>query len=89
MKLQAYSVYDVVASVYSHPFYTVNDAVAVRDFTSAALDPQSKLYANPADFRLCKIGEFDDSVGMLLPLDQPQVLVSADAVINFRSQPKE
>lgn len=89
MKMFVYSVYDAVASVYSHPFYSVNAGVATRDFTTAVLDPSTKIYANPADFRLCCLGEFDDSTGALIPYDQVSVIVSGDSVINFRSVTKE
>lgn len=85
MKLQAYSVYDVIASVYSHPFYSVNDAVATRDFTAVVLDPSTRIHANPADYRLCRVGEFDDQTGSFSPVEQVVVLVSGDAVINFRT----
>jgi hypothetical protein len=71
------SVFDVKAVAYSNPFYSVNTAVAVRDFSHAVSDPNSGLFNNPEDFSLYQVATFDDESGLISPLVPPVFLSSA------------
>ncbi|AXH74087.1 MAG: nonstructural protein [Microviridae sp.] len=59
-----YTVYDSKALVYGNPFYSVNDQVALRDFSQAAGDPGSLISKAPVDYTLFKIGSYDDTTGL-------------------------
>lgn len=59
-----YSIFDVVAGVYSAPFFCVSDVVAVRVFRSA-MHPESMIVQFPNDYQLHYIGTFDDSTGLI------------------------
>lgn len=67
MITQIYAVYDKKAEAYQMPFFSVNDATAIRMLSRAVLDSNSMLGANPEDFQLMHIAAFDDSVGVITP----------------------
>lgn len=71
------SVFDVKAAAFSNPFYSVNPAVAIRDFRTACSDPASGLSANPEDYNLYQVATFDDESGLFVPTVPPLFLVSA------------
>lgn len=63
--LYVFSVRDMVAETYGQPFYAPTTAAAIRSFSQLSRDPQSQLYASPADFYLYQIGTFDVDTGLL------------------------
>lgn len=75
MKLFVFCVHDLKAKVFMQPWCAVNDAVAVRHFTSSvnadAGDRSSAISINPEDFTLFRVGEFDDHTGLVSPLEAP------------------
>lgn len=75
------SVFDSKAAIFSNPFYSVNVAVASRDFAQGCKDPASALSANPEDFSLYQVATFDDDSGMFVPTVPPAFIVSASAVL--------
>ena len=83
MKLGVYSVYDDKAVCYSRPFFASNNAVACRSFAGAVTSktPDNVLFANPGDYKLFKLGEFDDSCGSIVSCN-PLLLISGDEVIS-------
>lgn len=68
MKLQTYALYDSKARCFSQPFQAANTEVALRMFASTAADSQTNIHKFPTDFSLFHIGEFDDEIGVLIPL---------------------
>lgn len=66
--LNAYSLHDVKALSYSPPFFANNDAIARRMITDLVADPNSIPGRHPSDFKVYKIGTFDDLKGTLTPL---------------------
>lgn len=66
-----FSVYDVQAEAYMKPLFAATKGLAIRGFTDAANDANSGFAGHLGDFRLCEIGEFDDSAGSLVSYDQP------------------
>lgn len=75
--LKVFSVYDSKADAYLQPFFVVNRAVAIRSFSSAAVDPASNFFRHPADFQLVELGEWDPSLGALVPSEKKVFLGSA------------
>lgn len=82
MKLGVYSVFDDKAVCYARPFFATNNAVACRSFASAVTSqaPDNALSANPGDYKLFRLGEFDDSCGSFTS-GTPLLLISGDEVI--------
>lgn len=69
MIVQAYSLFDSKAKLFSQPFFALNDAVAKR-MCHASAQGDSALAKNPEDYSLFHIGEFDDDKGLLFPAGQ-------------------
>lgn len=68
MKLNVYSLFDRAALTYGHPFYALNDAVAIRNFRDAVLRRESSMLRDhPDDFELRHIASFDDEKGSFEP----------------------
>lgn len=63
------SVYDIKADFYSPPICckTVNEAI--RIFQDACNSPGSTLNSHPDDFKLFRMGMFNDSNGSITPLE--------------------
>lgn len=70
MIVQAYSLFDSKAKLFSQPFFALNDAVAKRMCAATANDEKSSLAQHPEDYSLFHIGEFDDDKGLLFPSGQ-------------------
>ncbi len=67
--LKVFSVYDSKAEAYIQPFFCVNRAVGIRNFASAASDPQAGFCRNAADYTLFEIGDFDPVSGSIVCYD--------------------
>ena len=67
MVTQVYSLFDKKAEAYGTPFFTVNDATAIRMVSSLVLDRTTIVASNPEDFQLLHLGSFDDGTGELAP----------------------
>ena len=77
MKASLYAVLDTIAEAFKAPFVQPNDNMAIRLFNNAANDPQSDIYQNPEDYRLYKIGTFDDVSGKVEAEEVPAFLANA------------
>lgn len=60
MKLRIFSVYDKKAEAFLPPFYLHKTAQAVRAFADCVNDPKHQFGANPDDYTLFMLGEFED-----------------------------
>lgn len=81
MKLQCYSIYDIKAEIYHVPSYCHNDAHARRMYMSEIGKSQSVFHQFPEDFRIFKVGSFDDSTGMLTPEKTPVMLCELKSLV--------
>lgn len=80
------SVFDTKAAVYSNPFYSVNTAVAARDFAHGCNDPNSALHRNPDDYILYQVASFDDETGLFTPCVPPVFVAAANTSISQGEQ---
>lgn len=84
MKLRAYSVKDVQVEAFLNPFFARTDGEAQRNFVQAAGNGGIK--ANPTDYELYWIGDFNDESGMLNP-EAPKLLMNGhEAIKHYREQ---
>jgi len=71
-----YSVFDQVSKLWGLPFHSHNNKTAVRDFATAAQDPNTQIAKNPADYQLYCVGSFDESSGVIISTS-PDLIGSA------------
>lgn len=81
-KLKMFSVRDAKAEIYNAPFYKRSIGEAERDFKTALTDDKNPNAKYPEDFDLFLIGEYDDSTGLVTPLQTPQHIAKAIDLIN-------
>lgn len=81
MKTGMYSVYDSKANCFCTPFFSENDATAVRAFRYAANDQTIEIGKYPSDFTLFAIGQFDSETGQVSTLE-PVSLALALTLVN-------
>lgn len=79
-----YAVYDLKAECYSSPFFAVNDAVAIRMFTSACLDRETPVGSNPADYAMFRVGVWNSDNGALAGTDVPVPVISGVEAVKAR-----
>lgn len=58
-----------------------NDACAIRNFEHAVRQPDSLLASHPNDYSLCKVGEYDNENGVIIPEIPFVILTDAAAVL--------
>lgn len=61
MIVRLYAVLDSASGVYDGPVPAHNDAVAMRNFTHMARNPDSPIGKNPSDYSLWNVGTYNDS----------------------------
>ena len=61
MKTQVYVIHDITAGIYTTPFYALNNQTALRTFAGVVNEPGSTIYQKPGDFRLYRIGSYEDT----------------------------
>lgn len=80
MKLKIYTVFDQAVEAYMPPFTMRSHGEAIRAFTDSVLSEGTAMNAHPKDFTLFHNGAFDESNGMVEPLDTPIALVKGNEV---------
>lgn len=80
MKVQCYSIFDMKAGIFGQPFFSVNHATALRQFTILARDGTSVISKSPGDFALYLLGSFNDEGGELEGLGQATFVINATSV---------
>lgn len=65
LKHEIYSIYDSKADSWWLPVFSVNDAVAARQFTDALMDERSDLGKHPEDYTLFHVGSFSVVDGVI------------------------
>lgn len=77
MKQIVFSVFDTKAECYLPPFTFPAIGQGVRMFVDICTDDSHPVGKHYADYRLCRIGEFDDTEGVLTS-GPPIVLATGD-----------
>jgi hypothetical protein len=62
-KLKMYTIYDKKAGVCWQPFFVEHEIQAKRQFARLVSDDDSHVKTYPEDFRMLKLGEFDQETG--------------------------
>jgi len=77
MKLNIYSIYDSKADQYNLPMFMARDGQAIRAFDDLCNDEKSDVHKHAEDYTLFNLGEFDDEIGLVTPLNTPKSLGKA------------
>lgn len=78
-----YAIFDTKADMYNQPFMFTTNGQAIRAFSDLACDTNSFISKHPDDYRLYRIGTFDDATGLLEPC-RPEPLGMATEYIPKR-----
>lgn len=81
MKTKMFTLLDTKAEAFGVPFFMPQTAMAKRAVMDLSRDPQSMLSKHREDFVLYEIGEFDDSIGSVIPYATPKNLGIAPSEI--------
>lgn len=73
MTVNVYAIRDALTG-YLTPTFERFDAAAIRNFEHAVLTPGTILDSHAGNFELCRIGEYDEQTGKLVPCDPVIVL---------------
>lgn len=84
--LKIFSVKDVKADAFLHPFLTHNSATAEREFRRMVLEPQSNMFHNPQDFELYEVGNWNDEVGVIVSRERPELVIRAESIRNLSTE---
>lgn len=86
MKLKMYCIHDRVAEQYAPPFLMPNDNTATRAFVGLCTDQDSRIAANPSDFNLYRVGEFDDESCVLTVEEFPVIVKRGEFALKPQTQ---
>lgn len=84
MKLIMCSVFDIKAAAYLQPFFVPNDNVARRSFGDAVLNPETGISKHVSDYKLYRIGTFDDLSGNVESFSKPEFLANASDFVEVK-----
>lgn len=76
-----YSIFDDKAVMYCRPFFLQSVGLALRSFADICKDRESQIAHHPADFKLYKLGTFNDNTGSITPLAIPEFVASASEYV--------
>lgn len=68
-----YAIQDL-KSTFMNPTVDFNDATAKRNFEHAIMAGNNVFFTHPQDFRLMKLGEFENETGCISRYDIPQLV---------------
>lgn len=79
MKKVYYAVFDRKAEMYSPPFLEIKDGTAIRAVQDLVIKEKDHPFArHPSDFSLHRLGEWDDSSGVISGQDKPSKIIEID-----------
>lgn len=83
--MKVYSVYDEKALVYGLPTCFSTDGLALRSFADLVSNPNSNVNKYPSDFKLYRIGEFNDNNAEMISCTPVYLAVGSQYVFDVRS----
>jgi hypothetical protein len=81
MKKVYYAVYDRKAEMYSQPFLEIKDGTAIRAVQDIVINSKDHAFAkHPRDFTLFRLGEFDETTGVITGQDKPKQIIEIETL---------
>lgn len=87
MELKIFAIYDIKAEAYLQPFFLPTVGMALRSWTEAVNDPQTKFHLHPSDYTLFQIGTFNQTNGSLYSTETKTPLGTALEFIKNKHEP--
>lgn len=78
MRQGIYAIRDSKTEAFSTPFFSFNNATAIRSFTDAVNDPNTNLNKHSEDFAIFHIADWDDITGELTPVTPTNLGLATD-----------
>lgn len=88
MKINCYAVLDSKIADFHMAIFDIKHEGAIRQFSDAVNDKQTKWSKHPEDYSLWYVGKFDTTKGMLEGC-LPENLVNAVAIVSLRAPTPE
>lgn len=78
MIMQMFTVYDKKVGAFLPPFFARSEGEALRSFMDACQDGSHQFCKHAEDFALMRVGEFDDSSGLVVSkAGGPEMVIQA------------
>lgn len=74
MNTKIFSIYDEASQAYMMPFFSPQNASAIRAVVTQLKDPNSMLAQHPDDFTLYAVGFYDDRTGLIEANTVPELV---------------
>lgn len=80
---QVFVLQDIKGSTFGNPVFVPSLGTLVRDIQDVVNDPKSDqlLSKHPSDFRLFRLGEFDDASGIFKLSEHPEFVLDCSSLI--------
>ena len=76
-----YAVFDRKAEMYSQPFLEIKDGTAIRAVQDIVINNKDHAFAkHPSDFSLHRLGEFDESTGVITGKNKPEKIIEIETL---------
>lgn len=85
MILNLYSVYDEKTEVFFPPIYCHTDGQAIRHFKVQFANPETLYNQFPSDYKIYRVGKFNDNDGALNGLQIPELIISGMDLVKKES----
>lgn len=83
MITNAYAIFDNKALIYNVPWFQPTDGAATRVLADLANDLQTNIGRHPGDYILYRVGTYDDSKGIMTPIQPLEHVVDAIALVRL------
>lgn len=80
MLTSIYVLHDITAESHTYPFFAHNDQIATRSVSNMVNQPGSTVYDNPEDFRLYRIGTYNDENALIENTERTFIVRASDLV---------
>lgn len=80
-----FSIYDIKAECYTPPFTYPAVGQGIRQFADMCKDPNHPIGRHVSDYRLYRVGEFDDSDGNIISA-MPTLLCTGEECVGSRDE---
>jgi len=80
MVLKCFAVLDIKSELFGPPFFMSTNGEAVRAFKDLSNDKNTTVGKHPEDYRLMRLGTFDNVSGKLLEVDPGSLGFASDYV---------
>lgn len=78
MNQKVFAIKDIKLDTYATPFFSINDATALRAFEELVNDENTQINKYSSDFTLHRIGSYNSATAELIPEQPTQIAHAPD-----------